>query len=68
MSSRCFLKSLNKGDFFTLGLIEEPKECQVYVKSYYDRKEKKWYCYKFNDVNEGRFFQPNKIVGYGFTF
>jgi hypothetical protein len=68
MADRCHLKSLNKGDFFTLGLIDEPKESQVYVKDYYDRTEKKWFCYKFSDVNEGRFLAPDRIVGHGFTF
>ena len=68
MADRCMLKSLNKGDFFTLGLIDEPKANQVYVKGNYDRATKSWYCYRFDDINYGRFLKPNKVVGHGFTF
>ncbi len=68
MADWIHLKNLNKGDFFTIGLIESPKSNQVYVKGYYDRTLKKWFCYKFDDVNDGRFFIPNRIVGYGFIF
>jgi hypothetical protein len=68
MADRIILKSLNKGDYFTIGLADEPKSSQVYVKDYYDRTSKKWYCYKFDDVNSGRYLKPDRVVCHGFTF
>lgn len=62
------LKDVINGEFFTLKPIGNPKESQVYVKGVYDRKEKKYSCHKFSDVNDERFFKSDKIVYTDFTF
>ena len=61
----------NKEQYFTLKPIpvdEEAKESVVWVVDEYDRSEKAYWCYKFSDVNHGRFFKGNKQVFVGFTF
>ena len=62
------IKQLKPGDFFTLKPIEEPTENRVYVRDEYDRTEKRYYCYKFSDVNSGRYMPGNKTVYTDFTF
>lgn len=62
------LGSLDKGTYFTLNPISEPRESQVYVKDIYDRSSKKYWCYKFSDINDGREFPKNKKVYINFTF
>jgi hypothetical protein len=68
MQDCCKLRTLNKGDFFTLKEIDNPKENQVYVKEEYDRNEKAYWCSKFNDFCTGKYLDPNRVVFIGFTF
>lgn len=35
-----FLKSIKKGDYFTLKSHSEPKDCMVWIKGDYDRSTK----------------------------
>ncbi len=58
------LKSLKKGDFFKLK--EDSK--RVYVKDEYDRSEKRYCCYAWDDINAYRMFDGKKVVFTGFTF
>ena len=65
------IKDMRKHDerFFTLKPCEDyPKESIVWVNDGYDSGERKYYCYKFSDVNHGRYFPGNKEVYTGFTF
>lgn len=62
------IKELKKGEFFTLTQIYEPKENQVYVRGEYDRAERKYECYKWNDVNNTRFYKGEKEVFIDFIF
>ena len=62
------LKSLKKGEYFTLKDIPEPKESQVWVKDDYDRIDKEWICYKFSDVNQSKGFKGTKMVYTDFIF
>lgn len=62
------IRGLKKDEYFTLRPVEEPKESQVWVMDGYDRGERKWYAYKFADVNDGRYFSGDKEVCTGFTF
>lgn len=62
------LKDVKPGEFFTLKPIPEPKESQVYVRDDYDRSERKYLCYKFNDVNSWRYLKGDRIVYTDFTF
>lgn len=56
------IKTLKKDQYFTLNPVEEPKESQVWVFDGYDREERKYYAYKFADVNHGRYFKGDKLV------
>lgn len=59
----------NGEQFFTLKPCEdEPKESIVWVLDGYDRSERAYYCYKFSDVNHGKYIKGNKQVFVGFTF
>lgn len=59
----------NKEQFFTLKQVDDdPKESVVWIVDEYDRSEKAYWCYKFSDVNHGRFFKGEKLVFVGFTF
>ena len=54
--------------YFTLKPIPEPKESQVYCIDEYDRSEKAYWCYKFSNINSGRYFKGNKEVYTDFIF
>ena len=62
------IKELKKGEFFTLKPIAEPKESQVYIRGEYDRSEKKYECYKFNDMNAFRYYKGEKEIYTDFVF
>lgn len=62
------LKTLKKGEYFTLKEIAEPKENQVYVRGDYDRSTKKYYCSRFDDISSGRLMKANKEVYTDFIF
>lgn len=59
------LKELKKGDFFKL---KDSDTATVYVRGEYDRSTKTYSCFKFEDVNDERFFKGSKKVFVGFTF
>lgn len=65
MSNTKYLRELKKGDFFRLKDLDT---ATVYVKGEYDRSSKTYSCFKFEDVNEERFFKGSKKVFVGFTF
>ena len=58
------LKKVLKKDFFRL----TPNNSPVWIKDYYDRTEKGYWCYKFDDINHGRFFKSDRIVFTDFIF
>lgn len=58
------LKQVKQGDFFRL----TPRESPVWVRDYYDRTEKGFWCYKYDDVNHGRFMKSTRIVFTDFYF
>ena len=62
------IKELKKNEWFILKEIEEPKASQVYIRGDYDRESKTYSCYKWNDVNEEKFYKGTKAVFVGFTF
>ena len=62
------LKELKLGDYFTIKDIENPTENQVYIRGDYERTEKKYSYYKFNDTNSEKFATGTKEVFIGFTF
>lgn len=63
------LKSLKKGDYFTLKDIPEPKESQVWVKDEYDKSSRKFICLKFTDyLGNGKEMDGNKMVYTDFIF
>ena len=62
------IRELMVGDFFTLKPSEEPHSSVVWVRGPYDRGNKKFLCYKFEDVMHERYFKAHTIVWTGFTF
>lgn len=62
------IKDLKKGEYFTLKQIDEPKDSQVYVRGEYDKSERKYECYKWDDVNSTRFYKGDKEVYTNFIF
>ena len=62
------LKNLKRGEYFTLKLIAEPKENQVYIRGEYDRYEGKYECIKFSDMCYSRLFKGDKEVYTDFIF
>lgn len=59
------IDKVKRGDFFKLSTKPNGK---VYVKDEYDRSEKAYWCYEYEDVNSGRYFKKGKIVYTGFTY
>lgn len=62
------VKELKKGEWFTRKQVEFPTEKQVFVRGEYDRSEKKYECWKFEDVNDTFFMDGNKEVFTDFVF
>lgn len=62
------VKDLKKGDYFVRKQIEYPTEHQVWVRGDYDRTEKKYECFRFDDVNDTRFIAGTKEVYTDFIF
>ena len=62
------IKELKKGELFTLKPLDNPKESQVYVRWDYDRTEKKYTCYKWNDINAFRSLKGTTVVYQDFIF
>lgn len=58
------LKDLPKGEVFKL----KPDAKRVYVRDEYDRSDKKYCCYAWDDVNYFRLIDGKKQVFAGFTF
>lgn len=58
------VKELKKGEFFKL----KESANRVYVRDDYDRSEKKYSCFAFDDVCAYRMFKGDKLVYVGFTF
>lgn len=56
------IRELKKGDYFTFKQIDEPKDCQVWVRDEYDRSSKKYLVYCWGDVNKSRLVKGDKIV------
>ena len=61
------LKNLKHGDFFLLrnpgdAEIVFPRPASVWVRGDYDRSERAYWCFKFEDVNSGRYIKGNRQV------
>lgn len=59
------IKDLKKGEFFKLSTSDSSP---VWVKGDYDRGEKTYSCYRFDDVNHETFLKASRQVFTGFTF
>ena len=62
------LKDLKKGEFFTRKPIEEPKENQVFIKDFYVREDKKWFCQRWSNISDGIELKGDTIVYTEFYF
>lgn len=61
----CPLKDIKKGDFFRVSLSENGA---VFVRDDYDKTDKTYNAYMYEDVNEYRAYKGSKIVWSGFTY
>ena len=68
MINPTIIKSLKRGEYFTLRPIAEPKESQVFIRGEYDQAEKKYECIKFSNMCETRYFKGDKEVYTDFIF
>ena len=62
------IKEVRRGEYFTLKEVEYPTDRQVYVRGEYDRSERAYWCYKWHDVNDGRFFKGTRKAYTDFVF
>ena len=62
------LKDMKKGDLFTKKAIPHPNAMQVFVRGEYDRTEKKYWCEKWWDVADGKYFSGDREVYVDFIF
>jgi len=62
------MKDLKKGEFFTLKPVEQPKESQVFIKSDYDRSERKYWATKWTDIGDGKYVSGDRVVYIDFEF
>ena len=62
------LKDIKEGEFFTRKPINTPKETQVFIRRYYERSEKKYFCERFTNASDGIFLKGDTIVYTDFIF
>lgn len=65
------IKDLKKGEFFTLHDVTSREfipDSMVYIREDYDRSEKKYSCFKADDICYSRLFKGDKIVYADFTY
>lgn len=62
------LREVKRGDYFTKKNIDFPRDSQVWIRGEYDRSEKKYECYRFDDVNTTCYIKGDKEVYVDFTF
>lgn len=75
--SRGCVHTMERGDEFTVMKVKELKQGEyfklspngrVYVRGYYERSERKYECYLFDDVNHETFLRGYREVIVGFDF
>lgn len=59
------IKDIKKGDFFRL---KDSESATVWVRDEYDKSSKKYWVYKFDDVNHGKEVKGTQKVFTEFTF
>lgn len=57
------VRDIKQGEYFKLS-----QNGRVYVRGYYERSEKKYECYLFDDVNHETFLRGDREVLVGFDF
>lgn len=62
------LRSLKKGDWFTLKPIAYPSDNQVYIKDDYDRESRKFACGRCDDISYVRYINGDKLVYTDFIY
>ena len=62
------LKSLKKGELFTVKPIAYPDDKEVYIKEEYDRETKKFSCTRYDDISYSKEFPGTKMVYTDFIF
>lgn len=62
------LKDLKKGEWFTRKPIEEPKESQVFIRDFYCREDKKYFCQRWSDMSDGILLKGETVVYTEFYF
>ena len=62
------MKELKPGEWFTLKPIQNPRESQVYIRSDYDRSERKYWATKWSDIGDGKFIDGDREVYTDFEF
>lgn len=62
------VKQLKKGEFFTRKPLENPQDCQVWIRGDYDRSSKRYECTRFSDCNSFLYLPGDKTVYVDFTF
>lgn len=62
------LKNLKNNTWFTRTKTENPKDNQVWIKSYYDRATNKYICINFDDINRSIALSGEKEVYTDFIF
>lgn len=62
------LRSLKKGEWFTIKPIAYPKDNQVYIKDDYDRESRKFLCGRCDDISYGKLISGDKLVYTNFIY
>lgn len=65
------LRDIPKGSYFHRISLKDGEFCEhsvVWCKGEYDHSTRKWFCYKFEDVNHDRLFKGEERVTIDFTF
>ena len=62
------VRSLKMGEYFTRKNIANPLDSQVYVRGEYDREQKRFMCYHWDDINKVVYLKGDTVVYTDFEF
>lgn len=62
------LKDLKQGEWFTRKPIDCPKESQVFIREYYIREDKRYFCERWSAIGDGIELKGDTIVYVDFYF
>lgn len=62
------VRDLKQGEWFTRKPIDYPTERQVFIRDFYCREDKKFFCMRWTNISDGILLKGDTIVYTDFFF